>query len=197
MGFEIDQNNSSSKCVYIYKNLLRDIKIFFQLRFKEFVAIRMPEYDNMLKIEKESKAYSLLIVLYVQYEFDLNLMNNIREVMGAGDEDKFLLNVAFALGSILDTKAAISSFQSNKQNLRDMTSTRMQEKMVELRQQLRPSILEGDTTELNETFFGLFKNKTIEYKKLKSIEYYRIFFRFSMEKLQLFVQNPFYLSLFF
>ena len=59
--------------------------------------------------------------------------------------------------------------------------------MLELRQQIRPSLLEGDKTELNESFFGLFKNKTVEYKKLKSIEYYRIFFRFSMEKLQLFV----------
>ena len=93
--------------------------MFFQQRFKEFVIIKMPEYENMLKIEKESKAYSLLIVMYVQHEFDLNLMNKIREVMGAGDEDKFLLNVAFALGSILDTKAAISIFHNNKLSKRD------------------------------------------------------------------------------
>ena len=75
------------------------------MKFKEFVAIKIPEYDNMLRIEKESKAiYSLLIVMFVQHEFDLHLMNTVRMAMGGDDEDKFLLNVGFALGSIMDTK---------------------------------------------------------------------------------------------
>jgi hypothetical protein len=65
-----------------------------------------------------------------------------------------------------------------------------------LKQQFKRETIQ-DYSLLNDSFFGLFKDKSEEFKKLKSIEVYRFFFRFSIEKLQLFVQDPLYLTLFF
>jgi hypothetical protein len=47
----------------------------------------------------------------------------------------------------------------------------------------------------SDDFFGLFSNKSLEYKKLKAIEVYRYFFRFSIEKLQLFANDIIFLIL--
>lgn len=53
-----------------------------------------------------------------------------------------------------------------------------------------------ESAEMNsDDFFGLFKNKSLEYKKLKAIEVYRYFFRFSIEKLQLFANDIIFLIL--
>lgn len=49
---------------------------------------------------------------------------------------------------------------------------------------------------INNSFFGMLSDKSPEFKKLKTIEVYRFFFRFSIEKVQLFVNDPIYLTLF-
>ena len=49
---------------------------------------------------------------------------------------------------------------------------------------------------LTDDFFGVLKGKTVEMKKLKIIEVYRYFYRFSMEKLQLFIDDAQFMMFF-
>jgi ABC-type polysaccharide transport system permease subunit len=66
---------------------------------------------------------------------------------------------------------------------------------AKLRNDIDKKLINGNCL-INKSFFGLFENKSAEFKKLKAIEVYRFFFRFSIEKLQLFIHDPFYLALF-
>lgn len=49
----------------------------------------------------------------------------------------------------------------------------------------------------SDDFFGLYENKSLEYKKLKTTAVYRYFFRFSIEKLQVLSNDIFFLILLF
>jgi hypothetical protein len=53
----------------------------------------------------------------------------------------------------------------------------------------------GDIDFDSDDFFGLFKTKSLECKKLRAIEVYRFFFRFSIEKLQIFGNDTMFITL--
>lgn len=67
-----DNNNQGNKCVNIYKNLVRDIKMFYTLRFEQF--------KKGLKLKLTNKTvndilFPLLIKEFVDSEFDTNLLH--------------------------------------------------------------------------------------------------------------------------
>ena len=66
--------------------------------------------------------------------------------------------------------------------------------MTQINTTIDQNLFEGADINSND-FFGLFSNKSLEYKKLKAIEVYRYFFRFSIEKLQLFANDIIFLIL--
>ena len=51
------------------------------------------------------------------------------------------------------------------------------------------------TKELTPDFYGYLDNKTLDIKKIKTLEIYRFFYRFSIEKLQQYVNSPTFLIL--
>lgn len=79
-GFEeinADDNlELSAKYQYIYKNLLRDIKIYYQDSFKNF---RRDQKLTHMGLSKQDKDFLLppLVLFYVQSKFDHQLVSSI------------------------------------------------------------------------------------------------------------------------
>ena len=189
MGSSEDQE-LSSKYQYIFKNLLRDIKIYYQDQLQRF---NVDHKLNGLNLKKKEKDYIFpaQILLFVQNTMDMGLIHKIKNIFGNKQPlSEFLKNICFTLGSMIDAKTVILSFNKTDEKM----SSGLSSMIKAIKQKINNELFEK--ADINsDDFFGLFKNKNVEFKKLKAIEVYRYFFRFSIEKLQLFSNDIIFLIL--
>ena len=119
--------------------------------------------------------------------FDKDIIDRLNQLSGKGDFNK----LSFTMSAYILPKATISSFEYNFKDIQsevyklyDLIEYVHNKERIN-RSQIQKTLM----TYLTDDFYGLLKGKTLEQKKLKTIEIYRYFFRFSIEKLYRFVNN--------
>lgn len=117
IGFEeinaSEEQQLSSKYQYIFKNLLRDIKIYYQDQLQQF---RIDEKINGTLLSKKEKdlLFPCQILLFVQKTFDMALVSKIKTLFGNKEsQSEFLKNICFTLGAMIDAKTVILSFKKD------------------------------------------------------------------------------------
>jgi hypothetical protein len=121
IGFEeinaSEEQQLSSKYQYIFKNLLRDIKIYYQDQLQQF---KIDEKINGTLLSKKEKdlLFPSQILLFVQKTFDMELVNKIKTLFGNQESHSdFLKNICFTLGSMVDAKTVILSFKKDESKI--------------------------------------------------------------------------------
>ena len=110
--------------------------------------------------------------------------------MNIENEPKFFEKLVFNTASYLMPKSVITSFQTDK----------IEFKKVYPKFSYLAAFVENQDKDLDQIltddFYGGVPDKSIEIKKLKTLEIYRYFYRFSFEKLVIIINNPLFLIMF-
>jgi len=166
----------------IYKNFLTDFRNFLIESIDQYLLERNWRF-KFKNPDFKHKFFPILIMQYVKDNIPEEFIHNF----GSTRE-----KVAFILGSFVQPKSVIHSLNFDKDKIK-ANCYRYPELLLFVMSNFGQMSKEAFKTKvlslLTDDFFGVLKKLDMAKKKLKIADIYRYFYRFSIEKLQRFVEN--------
>ena len=166
---------------------MRDIRNFYIDYFKDFKETYSCQLDFRNKVIKD-KFYPFQISECSKELFDKNVVKQ----MNFQNERLFFEQLMFTVASFIQPKTVINTFEFDRQAIEKKCEQNIWfYKYFEGRNMLHQVNVNRDMAGfLTNDFYGYLKDRPLAAKKMKTLEVYRYFYKFSMEKLMKFSNSP-------